>query len=182
MSDVPVPGFRNYWTQKLVPLKPECHAIMNKYREAVSVVQQVHKVLSDIEKRAGCTPAEVGGNSEWTSALNSAERSRPNFCKALDGKPLFSALCGMYAVTLGEQKAVLKMSAQTGQRDAVNRTSVESTAQDDDFQDVKRHKRHISNNTSQTAKKSIKPVPTSVALKLPPKAVLTSNFFAPLNY
>jgi hypothetical protein len=40
----------------------------------------------------------------------------------------------MYAVTLSEQKAVLKVSAQAGQSGAVNKTSVESTAQDDDFQ------------------------------------------------
>jgi hypothetical protein len=44
------------------------------------------------------------------------------------------------------------MSAQEGQSDVVKRTSVESTAQDDDFQEVKRLKRHISNNTWQTAK------------------------------
>jgi hypothetical protein len=48
-----------------------------------------------------------------------------------------------------------------------------------DFHTVKRHKRHISNSTLQTAKKSTKPVPTSTALKLPLKAVLTCNFFAP---
>jgi hypothetical protein len=43
---------------------------------------------------------------------------------------------------------------------------VKSTSQDDVFQEVKRHKRHISNNTSQTAKKLTKPVPTSTAVKL----------------
>jgi hypothetical protein len=51
----------------------------------------------------------------------------------------------------------------------------------DDFQEVKRCKRHVCNNTSQTAKKSTKPVPTSAAVKLPPKAVLTRNSFAPLR-
>jgi hypothetical protein len=58
--------------------------------------------------------------------------------------------------------------------------SAESTAQDD-FHEVKRHRRHISNNTLQTAKKSIKLIPTSAAVKLPPKAVLTRNFFTPLR-
>jgi hypothetical protein len=33
----------------------------------------------------------------------------------------------------------------------------------------------------QTAKKSTKPVPTFTAVKLPPKAVLTHNFFTPLR-
>jgi hypothetical protein len=93
------------------------------------------------------------------TVVNSAE-NRVTFCKALDGRPLFGPLYGMYAVTLNELKAVLKVSA---------RTSVESTAQDDDFQEVKRRRRHISNNTSQTSKKSTKPVPTSAAIKTPPK-------------
>jgi hypothetical protein len=51
----------------------------------------------------------------------------------------------------------------------------------DDFQEVKRCKRQISNDTSETAKKSTKPVPTSAAVKLPPKVVLTCNFFALLR-
>jgi hypothetical protein len=87
----------------------------------------------------------------------------------------------MYAVTLNEPKTVLKVSVQKGQSGAVDKTSVESMAQDDDFQEVKRHKRHISNNTSHAAKKSTKTVPKSTVVKLPPKAVLTHNFFAPLS-
>jgi hypothetical protein len=53
-------------------------------------------------------------------------------------------------------------------------------AQDDDFKKVNRHKRHISNNILQRAKKSTKPVPTSATVKLPRKAMLTRKFFAPL--
>jgi hypothetical protein len=60
MADVPEPGFGKYWTQKLAPLKSECHDITNTYPEADSVVQQVHKVLNDIEILAKCTPAKVG--------------------------------------------------------------------------------------------------------------------------
>jgi hypothetical protein len=43
----------------------------------------------------------------------------------------------MYAVTLNELKAILKVSAQAGQSGEVSKTSVESLAQDDDFQEVK---------------------------------------------
>jgi hypothetical protein len=43
----------------------------------------------------------------------------------------------MYAVTLNELKAILKVSAQERQNGTVNETSVESMAQDDDFQEVK---------------------------------------------
>jgi hypothetical protein len=63
MVDIPVLGFWKYWTQKLASLKSECHAIMNKYPEAASVVQQVCGVLSDIENFARCTPAKVGESS-----------------------------------------------------------------------------------------------------------------------
>jgi hypothetical protein len=94
-----------------------------------------------------------------TPILNSAEENRVKFFKALNGKLLFSTLYDMYAETQNELKATLKVSAPTGQSGAVNVTSVESTAQDDDFQEAKRRKRHISNNTSrqsrcQTASKS----------------------------
>jgi hypothetical protein len=63
----------------------------------------------------------------------------------------------------------------------VNKTSLESTAQDNDFQEVKWRKGHISNVTLQIAKKSTKPVPTSAAVNLPLKAVSTRKFFAPLR-
>jgi hypothetical protein len=87
----------------------------------------------------------------------------------------------MYTVTLIELKAVLKLSTQAGQSGVVNKTSAELTAQDDNFREIKKSKRHISNDASQSAKKSTKPVPTTAAVKLRPKAVSTHNFFAPLR-
>jgi hypothetical protein len=69
MADVPVPGLRQYWTQNLASLKSECHAMTNKYPEAASVVQQVCKVLSDIENLSGCTPTKVGESSSKMSVL-----------------------------------------------------------------------------------------------------------------
>jgi hypothetical protein len=99
MVDVPVPKFRKYWTPKLASLKSEWHATTHKYPEAASVVQQVYILLSDTENLARYTPAKVGESSEWTTVVNSAEKNRQNFCKALDGKSLLSALCGMYTVT-----------------------------------------------------------------------------------
>jgi hypothetical protein len=109
------------------------------------------------------------------------EVNKAKFYKFLDGKLLFSALYGMYTVTLKELKAVLMVYAQAGQSGAVNKTSVESKAQEDNFQQVKRCKRHISNYNSETAMKSTKLVPISTALKQPPKAVSTHTFFAPLR-
>jgi hypothetical protein len=51
-------------------------------------------------------------------------------------------------------------------------------AQDENYQEVRRCKGHISKNTSQTAKKSNNPVPTSAAVRTLPKAVLTHNILA----
>jgi hypothetical protein len=68
---------------------------------------------------------------KWEKALNgppivnSAQKNRVNFCKALDWKPLFSALYGMNTVTLNELEATLKLNVQAGQSFIVNITSVE---------------------------------------------------------
>jgi hypothetical protein len=125
MADVPEPGYRKYWRQKLSSLKSQCHAITNKYSEAASVLQQVHKMLGDTEILVECTLTKVGEISQWTTILKRAEEIRANFCKFLDGKPPFSALYGMYTATLNELKTVLMVSAQAGQSGAVNKTSLE---------------------------------------------------------
>jgi hypothetical protein len=72
----------------------------------------------------------------------------------------------MYQVTLKELQDVLKEKAQAGQNGAMNKTSLESKAQDHDFQEVKRRKRRISSETSETAKKTTKSIPISTADKL----------------
>jgi hypothetical protein len=181
MAEVAEPVFRKYLREKLSSLKSQYHDITNKYPEAASVVQQVYIVLSDNEILAKCTQAKVGEGSEWTSIVSSAEKNRANFCKILNGKPLFSALYGTYTLTLNELKAVLKVKAQAGKCGAVTKTSLELAAHDDDFQKVKRDKRHISNDTSQTAEKSTISAPKSAADKLLTKTVITRNFFAPLR-
>jgi hypothetical protein len=47
MAEVPVPGFRKCRTLKIASLKSECNAIMTKYPEAASAIQQVGKLLGD---------------------------------------------------------------------------------------------------------------------------------------
>jgi hypothetical protein len=77
-------------------------------------------------------------------------------------------------------KDVVKVNAKARQSGAVTKSSLESMAQDDDFQNVKRRKRHICNDTSQTAKKSTISVPKSTG-KLPTEVVITRNFFGHLR-
>jgi hypothetical protein len=71
------------------------------------------------------------------------EENRANFCKALSVKTLYSTLYGSYTVTLNELKDLLKVSttAKSG--------TTGPPHQDDDFQDVRRRKRH---NTQEAAK------------------------------
>jgi hypothetical protein len=157
------------------------HALTNKYPETASIVKQAYEILNDIETSVGNTQAEVGESCEWISIVSSVEENRANIRRDLDDKPLFSAIYIMYTLTLNQLKSFLKLRAQAGQSGAMNKTSVESTAQVNDFREVKRGKRHITNDTSQTAKKSTKPVPTTADAKLPPNSVLTSNFVAPLR-
>jgi hypothetical protein len=97
--------------------------------------------------------------------------NRANFCKVLDQKPLFSSLYGMHTVQLNELKAFLKVTAQARQSGVVKKPEGNQMAQDDDFQDVKRSKRHISNNTLQTTKMATKPVQTSATVKRIRKSV-----------
>jgi hypothetical protein len=73
-------------------------------------------------------------------------------------------------------KPDMNVSAQVEQSGAVNKTSVEPAAQDDDFREVKLRKTQISNDTSQTAKKSTKSVPKSVSCQAAFKVVLICNF------
>jgi hypothetical protein len=53
--------------------------------------------------------------------VNSAEENRGDFFKGVDGRPIFSALYGMYAVTLNNLKAVLEVSVKAGQSGAVSK-------------------------------------------------------------
>jgi hypothetical protein len=77
------------------------------------------------------------------------EEKGANFCKSLDGEPLLSALY-IYTATLNELKTILKVSAQAGQSGAVHTNSVESTAQDDNVQEVRDARCVISNDNSQS--------------------------------
>jgi hypothetical protein len=82
----------------------------------------------------------------------------------------------MWVVTFNELKAVLKVSARYSKQNLIGINGPGRR-----LPKVKSCKRNISNNTSQTSKKSTKSVPTFAAVKMPPKAVITHNFFAPLR-
>jgi hypothetical protein len=99
---------------------------VSKNPDAAASIKQLFKVLCDLEDLASYTPLSVGQSEEWASLTSSAEENRENFCKALRGKSLFSALYGTYTVMMNELKSVLKASSQQG----------------DGFKEVRNRKRH----------------------------------------
>jgi hypothetical protein len=129
-------------------------------------------LLGDSEDLVGQTPATVVESAEWAATVNVAEENLVSYCKALNGKPLFSTLYGTYTVTFDELKDLLKASALAGQH----------TTQEDCFQEVRRPKRRTTDETAGTSKKEAFQTKASPALNIPPpKEVVTRNCFAPLR-
>jgi hypothetical protein len=95
------------------------------------------------------TPASVGESEQWSSIVNTAEENRHNFCKALTGKTLFSAVYGTYKFALHELKATLKANNLAGQ----SKTSNSASTQEDGFKEIRRHKRQSTNETATTSKR-----------------------------
>jgi hypothetical protein len=95
-------------------LKTEYKDIVSKNPDAEASLKQLFKVLCDLEDLASYTPLSVGQSEKWATITSSAEDNREQYCKALRGKTLFSALNGTYTVTLNELKGVLKASSQQG--------------------------------------------------------------------
>jgi hypothetical protein len=112
MAGVRVPAYQQFWTDQRLSLKAEYSEIVGKHPDAAVAIKQVFQVLCDIEDLASFTPASVGESGKWAAIVRSAEDNRESFCKALRGKPLFSALYGTNTVTLNELKFALKASSK----------------------------------------------------------------------
>jgi hypothetical protein len=92
MANVPVPGYQAFVTEKRVTLKSEYKQLLGQFPDADAQLKQLFKVVCDIEDVPGYTPASVGESQEWSAIVNTADDNRQNFCKALTGKTLLSAL------------------------------------------------------------------------------------------
>jgi hypothetical protein len=140
MKDVPVPCYQLFWTNKRSTSKSEHPTLVQQYPDEDAQLKQFYKVPGDIEDVAGHTPDSVGESTEWAAIVNSAEKKNgANYCKALNGKTLFSALYGTYTATLHELKALLKASTLAGQTNWPKATG-QQTTQEDGFQEVQRRK------------------------------------------
>jgi hypothetical protein len=172
MAAVPVLGYQAYWADKRRTLKSEHQQLVTQFPNAVAQLKQLFKSLCDIEDVAGNTPALVGDSEQWSSIVNEAKDNQINFCKALTGKTLFSALYGMYTVTLKDLKAMLKASSPAGQ----SVTPQCAAPREDGFKEVRHRKRNSSSEAAPTTKKAV-----SAAEVAPQKEVPTRNFFSPLR-
>jgi hypothetical protein len=115
MEDAPVSGYQTFWTIKLSTVKSECQTLVQQYSESEAQLKQLLQVRGDIEDVARHIPASVRESAEWAAIVNAAEENGASYCRALHGKPLFSALYGTYTVTLQELKAVLKANTLADQ-------------------------------------------------------------------
>jgi hypothetical protein len=128
---------------------------------------------------AGYAPASIGESDKWTSIVKTVEGNRANYCKALSGKTICSALYGTYTVTLNELTSLVKVSIFTEESSAIEGTEKQPNMEEG-FQEVRRCKRHSTDETAKTVKKAAVQAKMSPTVNSsPPKEVTTQNFFAP---
>jgi hypothetical protein len=150
MADIPVQGYQSFWTNTRLALKSEYHSLIGQFPDADAQLKKLFNVLGDTEDVAAYTPASVGNSEQWSAIVNSAE-NRQNLCEALSGKTLFSALYGTYTVALHELKAVLKANTLASQ----SKTPKSAATQEDGFKEVRRRKRHSTDETAPTSKRAV---------------------------
>jgi hypothetical protein len=176
MATVPTPGYHAFWTNARQTFKAEFQHLAKQHPDAEEQLRQLFKVLSDIEDVAGYSQKSIGESQEWANIVSTIEDNRASYCKALSGKPLYSALYGSYTVTLTELKGLLKASVRTQESGPTN-SSGPACQPEEGLKEVRRCKRQNSQETTETEKKAA----TLLTAKSGPKEVHTRNFFAPLR-
>jgi hypothetical protein len=137
--------YDRYWKNEYESLRYESKYQIAEAPDAKDVIQCVLKTLSDIVSLASCTPTKVGQGKEWSRIVDTAQEDRTKLCEALRGKRLFSALYGVYCLTLANLKAVLQNSDGRGTDTSQPNSpaSTESSAGNTDgFQEGKRKNYH----------------------------------------
>jgi hypothetical protein len=167
MADIPVPGYQAFWTDTCNKLKSEYQQLRRQFPDADAQLKQLLKVIRDIEEKTRFTPASMGESEQWSTTVSTGEENWQNFRKGLNGKNLSSALYGTYTDALHELKAVLKASTPAGQF----KTPKSAATQEDGFKEVRRRKRHSTNEAAPTSKKA-----ACTAVNTPPKEVVTRTF------
>jgi hypothetical protein len=151
-------------------LKSEYHHLIKQYPDADPPYRLLYNAICNIEDLAGCTPAADGEIAEWTEIIIAAEDNRASYCKALSGSVPFSALNGSYTVALIELKSLLKASNSAGGA-ATGIVSLKPT-QEDGFKEVRRRKRHSSNEAARL-RRNQQLKPKTPPIKRSPRATST---------
>jgi hypothetical protein len=79
MTGVPVHAYQQFWTGKRPSLKTEYSKIIGMHPDAAAYMQQLFKVLFEIEDLASCTPASIGESEQWAAIVSSAENNRESY-------------------------------------------------------------------------------------------------------
>jgi hypothetical protein len=148
MANAPTPEFQKLWTDQIECLMLECQDAIQKYPDAAGVMERVHRVLVDITNLAGRTPNSVGQSSKWNEIVETAAEESRNFLQLFFGRPLYSALRGVYAMVLNDLKGVLQESAAKSDAPC---TSVVGT-EENEFCEIKKRKRSYSGSTKNEPK------------------------------
>jgi hypothetical protein len=106
MAGVPVPAYQQFWTEKRSSQKIEYSKIIGANLDEAAPMQQLFKVLCEIEDLANYTPSSVGESEELAVIVSSAEEIHESYYNALSGTPLLSALYGIYTVTESNKTTV----------------------------------------------------------------------------
>jgi hypothetical protein len=170
-----VSGYQAFWADKRATLKSEYRRLIGQFPDSDALLKQLFKVLCDIEDFAGYTLFSVGETEHCSSIVNVAEENRQNFCKALNGKTLFSVLYGTYTVALQELKAVLKASKPAGKC----QTPKSSETQEEGLKGIR--KRHSTDEVTRISKEAVTTAASATVDTPPPFVVATGKFFAPLR-
>jgi hypothetical protein len=112
----------------------------------------------------------VAESDEWISIADVAKDKQEKFFKNLSGMTLFSALYGTYTVNVNELKAALKANNVAGQNKS-QKVIRKQQIHEEVFQEVRRRKRH---STDETPPKSEE---RTAQVEMSPAAM--RNFFAP---
>jgi hypothetical protein len=130
-------------------LNSEYRRLIGKFPDADAQLKQLFKVLCDIEDVAEYSASSGGGGRAVFIHCKHRIIEQAKLLQGPDWEDPVSALYGTYTVALQELKALLKAHAPGGQS---------KTAEEDGFKEVRRCKRHSSNESAPTLKKT---VPTS---------------------
>jgi hypothetical protein len=113
-------------------------------------MEGVHGVLTTIALLAECTPTWVSENPKWTVIVQNKVGTRRNLHQLLEGKLLYSVLCGVYKKVQQNLTAVLRQHHQRGN----SKAKIFAAPSIKEFCEQRRQKQKYINNADKRIKES----------------------------